>query len=100
VSIDPFTESPVPFAEAARRLPRLRNGRPVSPATIWRWASHGVRGVKLEVVKVGGTSCTSLQALRRFFDRIGSSAGEPPPTPHLSTRRAEATAEELDRLGI
>jgi hypothetical protein len=100
VSIDPFIESTIPFREAARRLPRLRNGRPVSPATIWRWASHGLRGVKLEVVKVGGTTCTTVQAMRRFFDRIGSSAGEPPPTPHLNTRRAEAAAEQLDRLGI
>jgi hypothetical protein len=100
MDIDPFSETPISFAEAARRLPRLRNGRPVSPATLWRWASHGLRGVRLETVRVGGTCCTSLEALRRFFERIGLSAGDRPSAPQLSTRRAEAGGAELDRLGI
>jgi hypothetical protein len=100
VSIDPFTEGTIPFSEAARRLPRMRNGRPVSPATLWRWASHGLRGVRLETVRVGGTTCTSLEALRRFFERIGSNVGDPPITAQPSTQRAEAAAAELNRIGI
>ena len=62
MSIDPFVESPLPFAEAARRLPRLRNSRPVSPATLWRWAWHGLRGVKLaRIIHNPVRSCLNCQ---------------------------------------
>ena len=98
MAIDPFTEQPLPFAAAARKLPPMRNGRPVAAATLWRWSAHGVRGVKLEVVKIGGTACTSLEALRRFFARLG---GEAPVEPAAaSSRRAEAAARELEKIGI
>jgi hypothetical protein len=97
VSIDPLSETTLPLAEAARRLPRLRSGRPVHPSTLWRWACHGLRGVRLETVRVGGTACTSLEALRRFF---AASAGDPPSPTVPGTRRAETSAAELDRIGI
>ncbi len=100
MSIDPFTEKPLPFAQAARRLPPMRNGRPVSPATLWRWSSHGVRGIKLEVVKIGGTACTSLEALRRFFDRLSGEEAVPIVPSPTSARRADKAAEELERIGI
>ena len=97
MAIDPMSETVVPFAEAARHLPRLRAGRPVSPATLWRWSSHGLRGVRLETVRVGGTTCTSTEALSRFFARL---AGDPvcaasPPAP--APGRVEAA---LDSIGI
>jgi hypothetical protein len=72
MAIDPTAETLRSFAEAARRLPALRGGRPVHPTTVWRWATRGVRdpagnAVLLETIKVGGTCCTSDQALARFF---------------------------------
>jgi hypothetical protein len=75
--IDPKTESLLSFIEAARRLPSLRKGRPVSPATIWRWATRGVRTrggvtVRLEILKLGGTCCTSDEALARFFQALSA----------------------------
>ncbi len=75
MSIDPTTETLRPFAEAARRLPALRGGRPVNVTTVWRWATRGVRGrggvtVQLESIKVGGTCCTSDEALARFFQAL------------------------------
>jgi hypothetical protein len=93
--IDPLTETVIPFAEAARRLPRLRAGRPVNDATLWRWASSGLRGVRLETLRVGGTTCTSAEALRRFFAALN---GTPAPAPVPSTAGDAEAA--LDRIGI
>lgn len=95
--IDPLAETTIPLAEAARRLPRLRAGRPVSPATLWRWASHGLRGVRLETVRVGGTTCTSTEALSRFFAALSGVAAATVPAPSARPGRAEA---ELDAIGI
>jgi hypothetical protein len=80
MAIDPTTETLRPFAEAARRLPALRGGKPVHATTLWRWATRGVRGrrgatIRLETLKVGGTTCTSDEALARFFRAL--TAGEP-----------------------
>jgi hypothetical protein len=77
--IDPATEVLRPLAEAAGRLPRLRGGWAVATSTVWRWARRGVRNrdsavVRLEVLKVGGTCCTSDQALARFFRALTESA--------------------------
>lgn len=36
--------------------------------------------VRLETIQLGGTKCTSLEALQRFFDRLtGDTAIEYPP---------------------
>ena len=63
-------EKIISFVEACKRLPHRRAGRPVHPATLYRWANIGLKGIKLETVQVGGTLCTSLEALQRFFDRL------------------------------
>jgi len=66
------TENVISFSEACRRLPRRRAGRRSHPATMYRWASQGIRGVKLETIQIGGTLCTSLEALQRFFEKLSS----------------------------
>jgi hypothetical protein len=73
--IDPATEVLRPLAEAARQLPPLRRGKAVSASTVWRWATRGVRArngvtVRLETIKIGGTCCTSDEALVRFFHAL------------------------------
>ncbi len=42
----------------------------VHVSTLHRWRLKGVRGVKLETCRRGGSRCTSLQALQRFHDEI------------------------------
>jgi hypothetical protein len=84
--IDPATEVLLPLAEAAGRLPRLRGGRAVATSTVWRWARRGVRGrggalVRLEVLKLGGTCCTSDEALLRFFRTLSADDPQPPGAP-------------------
>ena len=52
--IDVNGEQLLTLAEAARSLPRCPH-----IATIYRWISRGVKGVKLEAVRIGGTQYTS-----------------------------------------
>jgi len=69
------TEDLLTFSQACSYLPRRRRGRKAATSTIWRWATRGLRGVKLEVIRLGGQSYTSREALQRFADRL--SGGEP-----------------------
>jgi hypothetical protein len=85
MAIDTATETLRSFSEAARRLPPLRKGRPVHPATLWRWATRGVRtrdgiSVRLETLKLGGTCCTSDEALARFFRALSADRLQSPET--------------------
>jgi len=68
--IDVTKEKLVTLARAASRLPRRRKGKRPHPSTLFRWASRGLRGVRLETLSVGGTTCTSAAALQRFFQRL------------------------------
>lgn len=68
--IDILNESIITLAQAAESLPRRRAGRKTSIATLYRWASRGLRGVRLETIKIGATTCTSHAALQRFFNRL------------------------------
>jgi hypothetical protein len=102
-------ETLLSLAQAARRFPPYRLGRPVSPSCVWRWCRHGVKVpgfgvVKLECIRVSGRWLTSEQAISRFVaaqtppDKI-----EATPTPRTPTQRqraSEKAARELDRIGI
>jgi hypothetical protein len=88
--IDPLVDECLSLSQAARRLPRLRAGRPVAPSTLWRWATAGVRGVKLEVVRIGTTVCTSVPALQRFIAAINGR-----PASVTSNKRQERVEREL-----
>lgn len=68
--IDLENEEILTFQDACQRLPRKRAGRRMHPGTLYRWASTGLRGVRLETLQVGGSQCTSVQALQRFFERL------------------------------
>ena len=98
------TETPIPLAQVAHLpcIPRRRGktGR-LHPSTVWRWALKGVRGVRLEVVRVGGTLCTSAQALQRFFDRLADAtpAGGGPRANPAAPDQA-GVERQLDALGV
>lgn len=56
---------------AAIELPELHfNGGPPHLSRLYRWAVDGVAGVRLETTKIGGSRCTSREAVRRFLDRL------------------------------
>jgi hypothetical protein len=69
-------ETLITLREAAKSLPPRRAGRPVSAGTLFRWATAGLRGVRLEAVQMGGTKCTSKEALFRFFGRLEACASK------------------------
>jgi hypothetical protein len=61
IVIDIGAESLLTLSKAAGVLP----GQP-HVSTLFRWATRGVRGVKLETCLLGGRRYTSRQALQRF----------------------------------
>jgi hypothetical protein len=96
MAIDPLNEQVFPLAQAAKRLPRLRNNRPVAVSTLFRWAQSGLRGARLETVRVGGVRVTSVAALRAFFAALSA-----PPAPTQETgSRSDDAEKALDELGI
>ena len=68
--IDVARESVLSFGEAARYVGKLKGTKAVAFQTLFRWATKGCRGVVLEAIFVGGTRCTSREALQRFFDAM------------------------------
>ena len=66
MAINIKTDELISFAAAAKTLP----GKPVDPRTIWRWAKHGVKGVRLESVKVGRHRYTTDGAVVEFIRLI------------------------------
>jgi len=114
---DLLSEECMSFARAARRLPKVRGEKHPSPSTLWRWAKNGRRScngtiVYLECVRVGGTNCTSMEALRRFFARLNGTNDRPAgeirgtsATPKTSdqkslAKRAGQATEILRRRGL
>ena len=83
----------------ARVLPSTRRGRPTHPSTLLRWATKGVRGRRLDAVRIGGNWYTSLEALGRFAEAPAPAAeacesppGRPRPTGRRGVRAARALA--------
>jgi len=103
----------ITLAQAARLLPRI-DGKKVAISTIWRWCRNGLRGERLEYVRVGRKICTSPEALHRFFTKpTEADTHLPPDTRSLppgmkrplitSKQRQKALAEAekvLRRAGI
>ena len=104
MAIDIGTERLLTLSQAAKKLPKRRAGKPTAPSTLYRWASIGLRGVKLEVLRVGGCTCMSREALQRFFVRpteeadssesvIRADTGSMAPTP-------DQVEQQLDRAKL
>jgi hypothetical protein len=95
--IDLENETPLTFAQVTKIEP----GRP-NITTVWRWRNRGCRGIKLETVLSGGRRFTSVEALRRFHERVTAAAdgepianGETPRQRKRAITRAEKRAQEL-----
>ena len=64
--IDIEHEHLVALHDVPKLLPVRTNGKCIHISAVYRWVQRGVRGIHLEVVRVGGTSYTSREALQRF----------------------------------
>ena len=71
--VDSTSECLLTLAQAAEDLPRRRRGGKTNISTLYRWSQSGCRGVRLETIQIGGTRCTSREALQRFFERLSQS---------------------------
>jgi hypothetical protein len=102
MAININTESVITLAQAAALLPHLRRGKPPHVASLYRWATRGLRGVRLETLRVGGTVCTSKEALQRFFQALNATASVADGA-HVTLRprrRLETVRERLRRAGF
>jgi hypothetical protein len=96
-----------PLGDMPDHVPHGRGGKRRHPSTGFRWAKHGHRGIRLETIRIGGTLCTSVEALQRFFERLSATDG-PAPASSTPARRSPAcrakdiaTADaELKKLGV
>lgn len=99
MSIDPLAGGLLTLAQAVRLFPSRRRDSRLAISTLWRWATRGLRGTRLEVIKVGGVTYTTATAVRDFIERTNSAAGsqQSHSSPSLRSRRAVV---DLDRFGI
>jgi hypothetical protein len=115
--IDSTLERVFGFAVAAKEIDRLRSGmtidqefagidrRKTNISTIYRWSTVGCRGVVLETIQVGGTRCTSREALQRFFVRLSAAqCGDVEPVAARSSserlRESEKAGKALELAGV
>ncbi len=102
--IDISTEKVLSFTEAIDHLPRRRAGKKCNISTFYRWAQVGVRGIKLETISVGGTKCTSLPAIQRFFDALTAQSAdqqvEPAKRPKSRQKQIETAERRLAQAGV
>ena len=103
--IDISSEKLLTPVEIAAYIPRRRAGKKCNIATIYRWMSEGHLGIKLEYLSIGGTKCTTICALQKFFDDLTAQAeGKPvePPKKLTKTRKKaiEAAEKRLERAGV
>jgi Protein of unknown function (DUF1580) len=83
------------FREAAARLPRRRQGRPVHISTLHRWRAKGIRGIRLPALRVGGSWMTSSAALEWFFTQLS----EPTPPGRDATITSPTSDHDLEDAG-
>ncbi len=74
---DRLAEKVLSLARAADLFPPVRQGRPVCPGTLWKWARKGCRNsvgefVKLRAWRIGGLRVTSEEAIREFLDELNA----------------------------
>lgn len=95
--IDFATEEILTLHEACK----LVKPKDASLATMHRWVTKGIRGVKLETIAVGGRKLTSKEAWFRFV--AAQNAPETPVptiTPKQRRKQSEAARVELERMGV
>lgn len=109
--IDIANEMLLSLTEATKALPPV-NGRRPAIATLWRWCRKGLRGVRLDYVRVGRNIATSREALNRFVNALAASDShlcdseihKCDPRPTASSRDRKRMLDDadkiLDRAGI
>lgn len=92
-------ETLLTLAQAAKRFPSDSRTGHLDPATLWRWATRGVRlpdgrRLKLETFKLAGRFLTSEQAIERF---VRAQNDEPPASPVPESKPTSKSGKKLSR---
>jgi hypothetical protein len=101
--IDPLTETVITLSDGMKTIPRGRGGKRRHVSCAYRWTTIGCRGVVLESIQIGGTRCTSLEALARFFQRLTTARTGVPAstrTPKQRERDIQQAEREIDDGGV
>lgn len=77
-----------------------KTGRRPNPCTTWRWSTKGCKGIKLQVVFMGGTRLTTEEWVSEFIDavsRVNMAKHEVAPmqTPRQQEIAAKKSAKKL-----
>jgi hypothetical protein len=94
MTINLSRETPVSYRDAIRRILPTKEGKGLHIGTLHRWRIQGLRGTRLESIKIGGQWYTSLEALQRFFDAVshGGHAGETSSTTERDNSSAQISS--------
>lgn len=85
--------------QAARFFPSGRTCHGRNRSTVYRYSTHGLRGIVLETVDAGGIRCTSREAIRRFFGALSIQAKLAAVNPDVDGEaEAVAAGERLKQL--
>jgi len=78
-----------------------KTGRRPNPCTAWRWSTKGIKGIRLQVIFMGGSRLTTEQWVQDFIDAVSKvnmakhEAAPPMQTPRQQERNAEKAAKKL-----
>lgn len=102
--IDTGVENLIPLRDVPRCLPLRPNGKRLHISAVYRWTLRGVKGIRLETVKIGGTTYTSREAIQRFSERLTGVAPAGTPVNPVSRGRQrqleQANAAVAQALGL
>ena len=95
--IDISNEHLIPICDVPRRLPPRSTGKRVHISAVYRWVQRGVRGLRLETIKVGGTAYTSQEALQRFADGLSGQQRDSATSPLATSLTRQKQIERAER---
>ena len=99
--IDLAQEELVAIRDVPKHLPPRPTGKRVHISAVYRWLLRGIRGVRLESLKIGGTTYTSKEALQRFADQLTAPAHDPdaiPATTLARKRQIDRAAKQVEEI--
>lgn len=91
-------EQYIPLTEVPQRIPFRRNGKVIHISTVWRWATRGVRGCRLETWRIGGATCTTQVAIDRFIRSMNQS-DKPKPIKNSLSKFPSKTRSHYNQEG-
>jgi len=93
-------ETLIPVGDIPKMLPPRSTGKRVHISACYRWITRGIRGVRLEVVRVGGSMYTSREAVARFAAQLSrpGDAARPIAMSHQRQKQIEQARTRLKDL--